>query len=395
MNYEESSGSSALLPEERVLYTARHGRLSAVGFFPAPVVVATNKRFIITEGIGPWKSKSVLFHDKIASMDVKKGLMGASFTINSMAGPYASKTINFSKSSQALAVFSIASSQIMGKGRGDFVMPAIDLNKKRAVGLKRSPFQEQSQPARAKPIVMKPVVQQQQQMPQQPVAVVKPKTITNTFVQQQKPQQIMREREFRPILIKPVVPPQAMQTLQGLQIKLKPYAALVQKHGSIALSIAGEEFFNAVRKLAGVASNAYEARPRTLQEINLDVLKSSIYFLKDKGSAVARTAKTIVLTQSLTREMQNGGEMAAEIEGAHFADGAMFSLGNAGVRMGESTLVVQKTAGKEKKRHIGTGNSKLVPERDLKIFRVRSIRANHKAHEGRFRNLLNNLSNNK
>ena len=103
-----------LLPGESVVCKARIGSLSKLEFLPRAYSVITTRRFFI---IRPFSGKSVISYDKIASIDLKRGAIASKLIIKmekeANTGVASSTIVTFANAQNAIATFGILNNQIL------------------------------------------------------------------------------------------------------------------------------------------------------------------------------------------------------------------------------------------------------------------------------------------
>jgi len=101
------------LPGERIIYKARHGPLSAFGFLPAPLAIATNRRFMIVGGLLK-RNSLCIFYDSISAVRTENKLFWSSFILH-MHGKDRNADRNvmgFMGKRHSLALYGIISNQV-------------------------------------------------------------------------------------------------------------------------------------------------------------------------------------------------------------------------------------------------------------------------------------------
>ncbi|MFI5412917.1 MAG: PH domain-containing protein [Candidatus Micrarchaeales archaeon] len=101
-----------LLPDEKILYKTRAGRLSFLKFLPGPTIIATDKRLFIFNPLNIFANYSSFFYDKISAVDIKRGLLSSKFIIRVAGSDQTKGVVTFYKAGLAVAMFSIVSNQI-------------------------------------------------------------------------------------------------------------------------------------------------------------------------------------------------------------------------------------------------------------------------------------------
>ena len=107
---EDTYHALELLPGEQVVCKEQIGPLSRLDLLPKSYSVITTKRFFV---VRPFAGKRAISYDKIASLNVRKGILATKLIINMKDSAAAGAVVSFVNSSKAIAAFSTISNQIL------------------------------------------------------------------------------------------------------------------------------------------------------------------------------------------------------------------------------------------------------------------------------------------